>query len=128
MGSIIEHAINYMKDKMKGNDASHDDLHVFRVRNMALELAKSFSQPMDLEVVELSAILHDVLDHKYTPTDEFDAIIKQLTQTMADAGVERNKVDLVLKIVHNTGFSKEKELRANNKWTEWHQTCLEFHW
>ncbi|RZC71409.1 hypothetical protein C5167_034580 [Papaver somniferum] len=48
---------------MKGNDASHDASHVFRVRDLALSLAKEegLSSSLDpMEIVELAALLHDI--------------------------------------------------------------------
>ena len=44
-------------------DPSHDKLHVYRVRNMALKLAESVNA--DKQLVEMTALFHDMLDHKY---------------------------------------------------------------
>ena len=53
---------------MKGNDASHDAAHVFRVRDMVVSLAleEGLSFCFDsMEIVELAALLHDIGDYKY---------------------------------------------------------------
>ncbi|XP_050899299.1 uncharacterized protein LOC127106062 isoform X3 [Lathyrus oleraceus] len=53
---------------MKGNDASHDAAHVWRVRDLALSLASEeglSSNPHSMEIVELAALLHDIGDYKY---------------------------------------------------------------
>lgn len=50
---------------MKGNDASHDAAHVWRVRDLALSLAAEeglSSHPNSMEIVELAALLHDIGD------------------------------------------------------------------
>lgn len=50
---------------MKGNDASHDAAHVWRVRDLALSLASEeglSSHPNSMEIVELAALLHDIGD------------------------------------------------------------------
>ncbi|AAF79889.1 EST gb/T42265 comes from this gene [Arabidopsis thaliana] len=48
---------------MKGNDASHDAWHVWRVRDLALSIAREeglSSNSDSMEIVELAALLHDI--------------------------------------------------------------------
>src|SRR3989344_6661416 len=65
--SIIKQSEEFVKKTMKV-DPGHDWSHVNRVRNMALYIAKK--EKADLFVVELSALLHDVANHKFYKGDE----------------------------------------------------------
>lgn len=59
----VRNAEKLMESAMRGNDASHDSAHVFRVRNIALSLAVEeglSSSPYSMEIVELAALLHDI--------------------------------------------------------------------
>ncbi|KZV15372.1 hypothetical protein F511_20357 [Dorcoceras hygrometricum] len=65
---IIIKAEELVKSAMKGNDASHDAAHAFRVRDLALSLAGEeglSSSPDSLLTIELAALLHDIGDYKY---------------------------------------------------------------
>ncbi|KAA8911753.1 HD domain-containing protein [Sphaerosporella brunnea] len=57
---------DFVRQYMSRYDASHDYAHIQRVHALALRLAASHPSPLDLQLVSLSALLHDVGDHKYT--------------------------------------------------------------
>ena len=74
--ALIESAVEFVKEKMAGNDPSHDWYHVERVWRNAVHLAKEEEkrgQLVDMEVVELAALFHDIVDfsqshmHTHTP-------------------------------------------------------------
>ena len=65
--NIIKNTEKFVKTKMKG-DPGHDWSHVNRVRNVALYLGKK--EKVDLFIVELASILHDVADHKFYGGDD----------------------------------------------------------
>ena len=60
---IIQQAEEYVKKQLESVDASHDFSHIDRVRKTALKLA---TPDCNMLLVELSALLHDVGDFKYT--------------------------------------------------------------
>mgnify|MGYP005857042441 CR=1 FL=1 len=62
---IISKTIIFVKESLQGYDASHDWDHIERVWILAKTIAKS-EPNVDLELVELSALLHDILDWKYS--------------------------------------------------------------
>ncbi|CAJ2655642.1 unnamed protein product [Trifolium pratense] len=101
---------------MKGNDASHDAAHVWRVRDLALSLASEeglSSDPDSMEVVELAALLHDIGDYKYLrdPSEE-----KAVENFLTEEGVEENKKSKILKIINGMGFKEEVTGKANTEW------------
>jgi uncharacterized protein len=67
----IDKVEQFVKEYFQRNkfDVSHDILHVQRVKSTALSLAameaKHNQTQIDLEVVKLAALLHDVGDYKY---------------------------------------------------------------
>lgn len=66
--NMIEAAQELVKELMKSNDPSHDWHHVERVYQNALHLAECESKnnsSIDMDVVKLAALFHDVVDFKY---------------------------------------------------------------
>lgn len=59
---IIKKTEKFVKDNMKG-DPGHDWSHVNRVRNIAIYIGKK--EKVDLFIVELAALLHDIADYKF---------------------------------------------------------------
>ncbi|KAI5116658.1 hypothetical protein M0805_004919 [Coniferiporia weirii] len=121
-----------MQDTMASYDPSHDTYHVQRVRRTALALASSFPTKPDLLVVELAALLHDVLDKKYVSqelaSDPFTFFLPFFESVKAHIDlVATGQAALVTKVVENVSWSTEKKLRAEGKVTEWHETCAELH-
>lgn len=72
---ILEKTREFVKDKMYKEGSGHDWFHVERVCNMAKYLAQKESA--DMFVVEMTALLHDIDDWKFsdvyntTVTEEF---------------------------------------------------------
>lgn len=66
--TLLRNTEEFVKKALIDNDASHDFDHIDRVRKLALNLAlreSSFtSAAIDMEIVELSALLHDIADPK----------------------------------------------------------------
>jgi uncharacterized protein len=58
----------YVREKLPIDATGHDWHHVFRVRRNALAIGRTES--VDLLVVELAALLHDIADHKFHGGDE----------------------------------------------------------
>lgn len=66
--NIIEQTEKYVRSELEGEGSGHDWWHIHRVRKTALRLAKL--EKADLMIVELSALLHDIADHKFHDGDE----------------------------------------------------------
>ncbi|SEI31603.1 YALIA101S01e27270g1_1 [Yarrowia lipolytica] len=108
-------------------DPSHDMNHVDRVVRLAKVLGRKVaqSQTVDLQVVEVAALLHDVNDHKYqTQLSDGQSI---MMSCLSDSGLSPEQQDLVLKIATNMSYSTEKKLRKTGEWGQWHDECVELH-
>ncbi|KAJ8468182.1 hypothetical protein ONZ51_g9802 [Trametes cubensis] len=122
---VVAAAEELMTKTMARYDPSHDAFHVQRVRKTALQLARTVSESLpedkkpDLLVVELAALLHDLLDKKYVSAEE-----------AADPGldlVEDGRARLIARIVENVSWSTEKKLIAAGKIDDWYRSCVELH-
>jgi len=113
---------------------------VYRVRMAALKLASDpsiSSRSPDLLVIDLAALLHDVLDKKQAlgsiADDPYAFFLPMFTELdgrypsvklLAEGG---KRVKLIADIVKNVSWTTEKKLRQEGKWGKWHDTCVEFH-
>ncbi|KAI3421659.1 HD domain-containing protein [Psidium guajava] len=104
---VVTKAEMLMEEHMRGNDASHDAWHVFRVRDLALSLAGEeglASDPDSMEIVELAALLHDIGDYKYLRDPSEEKIVENFLE---EQGVEESKKIKILRIVRGMGFKNE---------------------
>ena len=65
---IIAATAAYVKDLLSGEGSGHDWWHIYRVWNNAKHIAAH--EAVELYVVELAALLHDIGDHKFHNGDE----------------------------------------------------------
>ncbi|MCR4933472.1 MAG: HD domain-containing protein, partial [Lachnospiraceae bacterium] len=65
--NIISAAIKYIEELFKENADGHDAAHTMRVYKNAERLAEYYPES-DKEIIFLSALLHDVDDHKLFDT------------------------------------------------------------
>lgn len=91
----------YVKDFMNKYDGSHDFAHVQRVLGLALKIATHpDSRECDLEIVTLSALLHDVGDRKYLKEGEDSTtMVKQLLSSFGADAMLASKVQIIVTAV-----------------------------
>ncbi len=65
---VIKNTVEYVKKEMAGEASGHDWWHVYRVWQTAKTIAAHESEA-DIYVVELGALLHDILDWKFADGD-----------------------------------------------------------
>src|SRR5512145_2431708 len=65
---IVQQTITYVKQTLAGDGSGHDWWHVYRVWKMALFIGQQ--EEVDLLVVQLAALLHDIADWKFYDGDE----------------------------------------------------------
>ncbi|WVZ03917.1 hypothetical protein V8G54_024723, partial [Vigna mungo] len=107
MESVRRNAEALVEKMMKGNDASHDAAHVWRVRDLALSLAEEeglSSDPHSMQIVELAALLHDIADYKYLRDPSEEKIVENF---LDQEGVEEDKKLTILRIIREMGFKEE---------------------
>ena len=65
---LIKNTIAFVKETLKGAEGGHDWFHIQRVLNNAKLIAKG--ENVDLFIVSLGALLHDIADAKFYDGDE----------------------------------------------------------
>lgn len=65
---IIEQTIQYVQQELAHAEGGHDWWHIYRVWKTACHIAAK--EPVDMLVVELGALLHDIADAKFHNGDE----------------------------------------------------------
>tara|TARA_B100000809_G_scaffold225176_1_gene235965 strand:+ start:21812 stop:22465 length:654 start_codon:yes stop_codon:yes gene_type:complete len=65
---IIQNTIDFVKETLKNAEGGHDWFHIERVYKNSLLIAEQ--ENVDLFVVQLAALLHDIADSKFHKGDE----------------------------------------------------------
>ncbi|WP_271783703.1 HD domain-containing protein [Aquimarina algiphila] len=98
---IVSKTIDFVKEKLVGAEGGHDWFHIQRVYNNAKLIAKD--ENVDLFVVSLGALLHDIADSKFHDGDETVGP-KVASDFLESLSVEENVVTHVIKIIENISF------------------------
>lgn len=98
---IIENTIEFVKNELKNAEGGHDWFHIERVFKNAILISKEES--VDVFVVSLAALLHDIADPKFHNGDE------TIGPKKAAKFLENQKVDLktsehVVNIIKHVSF------------------------
>ena len=99
---IIEKTINYVQQAFQNAEGGHDWWHTHRVYLNAKNIANSESF-VDLEVVLLAALLHDIADSKFHNGDE-EIGPKTARKFLAMEGFDSQKLEHVVSIIENISF------------------------
>ena len=107
---IIEATKVFVKETLKDAEAGHDWFHILRVYNNARLIAKSES--VDLYIVALGALLHDIADSKFHNGD--DTVGPRVARKfLLQHNVDSFVINSVIDIINNISFNKS--LETNNK-------------
>jgi uncharacterized protein len=98
---MIQSTIDYVKSELKNAEGGHDWWHIYRVWKIAKQIAAS--EPVDHQVVELGALLHDIADSKFHDGDETIGP-RKATEFLTSIGVEQKTIDQVILIIQNISF------------------------
>ncbi|OQY42489.1 MAG: phosphohydrolase [Fusobacteriia bacterium 4572_74] len=111
---IIKKTKEFVKKKLEGEGSGHDWWHIVRVYNNALDIAKQEKKldllkdeiNINIFVVELGALLHDIADHKFGYSDQDRKNI--ISDFLLELGVENETIDHVVYIANNISFKGGK--------------------
>lgn len=98
---IIEETIAFVKETLKGAEGGHDWFHIQRVFKNTLLIAKD--EKVDVLVVSLGALLHDIADAKFNGGDETVGP-KMASVLLQSLEVDKKIVDHVVKIIENISY------------------------
>ena len=103
--NLIDKTIRFVKETLAQAEGGHDWFHIERVYKNALLIAAS--ENCDLEIVQLSALLHDIADSKFHDGDE--TIGPNTARTFLEAeNIVPKTIDHVIAIIENISFKGGK--------------------
>jgi len=108
----IEETINFVKETLKHAEGGHDWFHIERVFNNSILIARE--EQIDLLIVSLGALLHDIADAKFHAGDE--SLGPEIAEDfLSSIGTSKSTIDHVVKIIKFSSFkagladSKDKQ-------------------
>ena len=108
--NLIEKTIAFVKEKLEGAEAGHDWFHIERVWKLSKKIAEK--EGGNLEVIELSALLHDIADPKFHNGDETLAL-KISQNFLEEIQVDAELIEQVLSVIKNISFKNRAEAPEN---------------
>ena len=103
---IIEKTAKHVQSSLKGNDASHDFAHIQRVHALAENIAKQENcTPDELELVSLSALLHDIADWKYSGSET--AGVEAARNFLQAVEYPKDRIDKICWVIQRVSFHDE---------------------
>lgn len=109
--TIIEHTAEMVKSKLEGEGSGHDWFHIERVWKNAVTIGKE--EKIELFVVELAALLHDLADDKIVENEE--KAIDEITYFLEGEGVSDRISQQVLEIIQTISFKGGKAKQVLTK-------------
>lgn len=101
----IDKTIAFVKQQLANAEGGHDWFHIERVYNNALTIAKH--ENVDVFVVKLGALLHDIADSKFHNGDE--TIGPKIAESfMRSIAIENHVIEHVINIIKNISFAGGK--------------------
>lgn len=101
--TIVELALDYVKDFFEGEASGHDYFHTFRVYKNAEMLANNMPEA-DKEICLLGAILHDVDDDKISPETHENK--DNARRFLNGVSYPQEKIEFLCKIIDDVSFSQ----------------------
>jgi uncharacterized protein len=94
--------LEFVRDKTKHFDESHDINHAIAVYSNAIEIANIEFPNCDTKILRYASLLHDVCDHKYKHSislDDLHAFIK--------SKLSKEQAQIVIDVIDNVSYSIE---------------------
>lgn len=98
---LLEQAEQYVKEQLQHDSSGHDWWHIYRVRKMAVALAKQ--EGANVTICELAALLHDVADAKLNPSKEEG--LNKVQGWLQGRDLEEHDLNHVMDIIANMSYS-----------------------
>ena len=105
--AIIEATKAFVKSQLSNAEGGHDWFHIERVYKNALLIAKN--EPVDVTVVCLAALLHDIADSKFHDGDETIGP-RVASEFLLKQNVDSEIIEHVTQIIENMSFKNSFDL------------------
>lgn len=107
---IIKECKIYIKELFSFDHSGHDYLHSIRVYNTAMYLAKD-EKDIDLEVIALASLLHDVDDYKLFDSKNYNNAKAFLEKEK----VESSCIDKIIDVIKEVPYKAKESARPHSK-------------
>ena len=107
--SIINNTILFVKQELKNAEGGHDWFHIERVWKNSKLIAKT--EKVDMLIIELGALLHDIADSKFHKGDETVGP-KKAKEFLENENVNSETIKHVIAIIENISFKGGKTKRT----------------
>ena len=107
---IVNKTIDFVKQTLEGAEAGHDWFHTERVWKLAKEIQKL--EGGNLQIIELSALLHDIADPKFYNGDE-NLALEISEKFLLNQKLEAEVIEKVLFVIKYISFKNRKEVPEN---------------
>ncbi len=91
----------FVKLHLADAEGGHDWWHIYRVWQLAKRIAKT--EDVDLFVVELTSLLHDIADPKFYDGDE-EVGPRVAEEFLHEQNIDKSTIDHVINIIRNMSF------------------------
>ena len=98
---LITSTENFVKKTLAGAESGHDWWHILRVWNNAKLIAQT--EDVNMTIVELAALLHDIADSKFNNGDE-EIGPQTAAKFLREIGAEETVVEQVALIIKHLSF------------------------
>ncbi|MFD0990640.1 HD domain-containing protein [Mariniflexile jejuense] len=105
---LINKTITFVKEQLANAEGGHDWFHIERVYKNALLIAKN--EKVDVLVVQLAALLHDIADSKFHNGDETIGP-KIALEFLFKHNVDSKTIEHVVQIIENISFKGGNEVQ-----------------
>lgn len=108
---IIQNTILFVQEELQNTEGGHDWFHIERVWKNAKLIAET--EDVDMLIVELAALLHDIADSKFNNGDETVGPKKAL-DFLIEQDADYRIIDHVIAIIENVSFKGGNQKRTFN--------------
>ena len=99
--TVIQKTIDFVKGVLSEAEGGHDWWHIYRVWKLSKHIAQT--ENVDMFIVELGALLHDIADSKFHDGDE-EIGPRKAREFLSSLNVEENIIIHVENIISNISF------------------------
>ncbi len=107
--TVIKKTTDFVKETLAGAEGGHDWWHIYRVWKLSKQLAQT--EAVDMFVVELGALLHDIADSKFHDGDE-EIGPRKARQFLTSIDIEEKVIIHVENIIRNISFKGGKHIQT----------------
>ncbi|MGY3716428.1 HD domain-containing protein [Sutcliffiella cohnii] len=97
---MIQHIERFVQQKLSHDTTGHDWYHIDRVRKMSIHIAKN--ENVNIEIVEITALLHDILDDKLVNNKE--EAKREIIDLLESLQYQDDYIQQIIYIIENVGF------------------------